>query len=261
VLFRFTRKNDGPAVAAVLAGFKGYIHADAATVYHELYRQEPGSVVEVGCWAHARRRFFDALSGDRERALMGIGFISHLYDAQRATVDATGVADTDKRAFLARPILAKLLSWARREFRLAEEGTPIHQALGYLLRQRRALLRFLDHGRIRLDTNPAELALRREVVGRKNWLFVGSDDGARWNSVAVSLIASCQMHGIEPWAYLRDVLTLLPTWPHKRVLDLAPKNWHATAATPATKERLLELRLIDRSHLIAPSDEIAVVDA
>lgn len=100
---------------------------------------------------------------------------------------------------LARPLLEKIL-----------ESTPIHAALGYLVRQREPLQQFLIDGRLRLDTNPAELELRKEVVGRKNWLFVGSDDGARWNTITASLVASCQMHDIEPWSYLRDVLT---SWP------------------------------------------------
>jgi transposase len=260
VLFRFTRKNDGPTVATLLEGFSGYIHADAATVYHELYRRELEHLTEVGCWSHTRRKFFDALSHDRERALIGIGYISHLYDAHRATLSADGVADRERRAGLARPILAQLLWWARREFRAVEEGTPIHLALGYVVRQRRALLRFLDDGRIRLDTNPAELELRREVVGRKNWIFLGSDDGAKWNTITVSLIASCQMHDIEPWAYLRDVLTLLPSWPQQRVLELAPKSWRATSATLAVQERLAELRLIDRAVPVHPVDAIAAVD-
>jgi len=260
VLYRFTKTNDGPTVATLLEGFKGFIHADAATVYHELYRRELEHLTEVGCWCHARRKFFDALSRDRERALIGIGYISHLYDAHRATLDNDGVADTKKRAKLARPILARLLWWARREFRAVAADTPIHLALGYLVRQRRALLRFLDDGRIRLDTNPAELALRREVVGRKNWLFLGSDDAAKWNTITVSLIASCQMHGIEPWAYLRDVLTLLPSWPQHRVLELAPKNWRATLAAGEAQERLAELRLIDRATPVRPTDAIAAVD-
>lgn len=246
VLYRFTWKNDGDTVAAILNGFKGLAHADASSVYHELYLRD-GDIVEVGCWAHARRKFFDALSRDRERALVGIGFISHLYDAHRATVDSTGVADTERRALLARPILAKLLAWIDQELSLVEEGSPIHQAIGYVDRQREPLSRFLDDGRIRMDNNPAELALRREVVGRKNWLFCGSDDGARWNTIAVSLIASCQMHDIEPWAYLRDVLTLLPLWAKSRVLELAPANWIATTSRPETQKMLADLRLLDRA--------------
>jgi transposase len=243
VLYRFTTENDGQAVADLFRGFSGYFHADAAAVYHELYRQEKG-LVEIGCWAHARRGFFEALASDRERALVGIGFIGLLYEAHRAAMDESGRVDKGKRAKAARPILARIFSWARREFRLTETGTPIDEALGYLVRQRKPLRRFLDDGMLRLDNNPAELELRREVVGRKNWLFVGSDNGAVWNTNMVSLIASCQMHGIEPWAYFRDVLTLLPGWPVNRVLDLAPKNWRETLTRPETQARLDELRLL-----------------
>jgi hypothetical protein len=82
--------------------------------------------------------------------------------------------------------------------------------------------------RLRLDNNLSEIELRRQVVGRHNWTFCGSDEGAEWNAIATSLIASCQLHAIEPWAHLRDVLTLLPSWPSCDVLQLAPKFWDET---------------------------------
>lgn len=245
VLFRFTQKNNGESVAPLLEGFSR-LHVDASAVYHELFRQHP-DVVEVGCWAHTRRKFFNALDTDRDRALIGIGLIGLLYDAHDAARDpATGVVDSDKRAQAARPILAKLLRWVRAERRRAPANTPIQQALGYVVRQRRGLLRFLGDGELRLDTNPAELELRRQVVGRKNWLFVGSDSAAHWNTTIVSLIASCQMHGLEPWAYLRDVLTLLPVWHQTRVLELAPKYWVKTRKEPETQRLLNEIDLLRR---------------
>lgn len=254
VLFRFTNDNDGETVAELLKGFSGHLHADAATVYHELYRRE--DLVEVGCWAHARRGFFDALATDPERALIAIGYISRLYDAHRATWDAKACrADTMKRAALCRPILAKLLRWIRRELCAVDDGTPIKIALGYIRNQRRELLRFLGDGRLRLDNNPAELELRRLVVGRKNWLFCGSDHGAAWAAVAVSLIASCQIHDVEPWAYLRDVLTLLPEWDQTKVLELSPKHWRETAARAETQSMLQELDLLHRAEPVnAPAD-------
>ena len=100
---------------------------------------------------------------------------------------------------------------------------------------------------LRLDNNLSELELRREKVGAKNWLFCGSDDGAHWNATAVSLIASCQLHGIEPWTYLRDVLTLLPAWSTKKVLALAPKYWNETRQKPETQQLLGSLRLLGRN--------------
>ena len=105
----------------------------------------------------------------------------------------------------------------------------------------------LDDGILRLDNNPSELELRREDVGRRNWLFCGSDDGAHWNTVAVSLIACCQLKGVEPWAYLRDVLTLLPARPVSRVLELCPKHWNETSQKPDTQQLLASLRLLGRN--------------
>ena len=95
----------------------------------------------------------------------------------------------------------------------------------YALNQRQALSRFLDDGRLPIHNNFSERELRREAVGRKNWLFLGSDDAGDVNATFVSLLASCQLHGHEPWAYLRDLFCLLPSWPDKRVLELAPAYW------------------------------------
>ena len=104
--------------------------------------------------------------------------------------------------------------------------------------QRVALARFLDDGRLPMTNNISERHLRREAIGRKNWLFVGSDDGARTNTIFVSLLASCQLHGIEPRAYLRDLFCLLPSWPKKRALELAPAYWRETLEHEDTQQRL-----------------------
>jgi transposase len=116
--------------------------------------------------------------------------------------------------------------------------SPIGKAITYARNQRKALLQFLEDGRLRLDNNWSERELRREAIGRRNWTFVGSDNGAVWNTTFVSLIASCQLHGIEPWAYLRDILCLLPSWPKSRALDLSPKRWNETLKQPETQKRL-----------------------
>jgi hypothetical protein len=115
-----------------------------------------------------------------------------------------------------------------------------------LVNHRASLSRFLEDGRLRLDNNLSELELRRQVVGRANWTFAGSDDGAEWNAIATSLIASCKLHDIEPWAYLRDILTLLPSWPKHAALDLAPKLWKQTREKPETQQRLAAARLLGR---------------
>jgi transposase len=257
VLFRYTPKHDGSVPAELLAGFAGYVIADASSVYHELYRNEPG-IIEVSCWSHARRRFFDALSVDRERALVGIGFIGLLYDAHRAAMDpTTGVVDTAQRRAAAEPVLNKLYDWIRAERHLLVDESPIAKAMNYLVNHRESLSRFLEDGRLRLDNNISEVELRRQAVGRHNWTFCGSDDGAQWNATATSLIASCQLHGIEPWAYLRDVLMLLPNWPSRDVLQLAPKFWAQTREQPQTQQRLAAVRLLGRFDDAHASDDRA----
>jgi transposase len=246
VLFRYTKKHDGSVPAEMLAGFAGYVIADASSVYHELYRNEP-AIVEVGCWSHARRRFFDALALDRERALCGIGFIGLLYDAHNAATDpTTRVTDTEQRRRAAAPVLAKFYQWIEQQRPRLVDESPLAKAMNYAINQREPLSRFLADGRLRLDNNVSEVELRRQVVGRANWTFCGSDDGAEWNATATTLIASCQLHGIEPWAYLRDVLTLLPNWPSNAVLKLAPKFWNHTRQQPETQQRLAALRLLGR---------------
>jgi hypothetical protein len=145
---------------------------------------------------------------------------------------------------LAQPVLDDFLAWIRQERPKLVPHSPIEVAMGYIERQWVGLTRFLDDGGLRLDNNPSELALRHQKVGQKNWLFCATDGGAEWNAVVVSLLASCRMHAIEPLAYLRDLLILLPAWPKSRVLELAPANWRETLEKPETQEKLKGLRLI-----------------
>ena len=247
VIFRYTKTHNGLDPAKLLEGYCGYVIADASSVYHELYRREPG-VIEAGCWSHSRRGAFEALSSDEPRALVIIGFIRLLYDAHLLATDPkTGVTDGAKRKAEAQPVIDKLYAWIAAELPKVADDTPIARAMNYIVNHRVPLTRFLDNGLLRLDNNLSELELRREKVGIHNWLFCGSDEGAHWNATAVSLIASCQLHGIEPWAYLRDVLTLLPSWPAKHVLALAPKYWNETRQKPETQQRLAALRLLGRN--------------
>jgi len=243
--FRFLPNSDGDAVAAELQGFRGMLQADAAATYHESLRQNP-DIVEVGCWAHARRNFFEALGVDRGRALVGIGFISTLYDAHRKAHDEHGILNAAKRKALATPILDSMLVWINAERPGLRRPSTIERAMGYIERHWKPLTRFLDDGRLRLDNNPSELELRHQVVGRKNWLFCATDGGATWNSIAVSLIASCRIHKVEPWAYLRDVLTLLPAWSQTRALELAPANWQKTREQPEARKHLEDRRFLGR---------------
>jgi transposase len=137
-----------------------------------------------------------------------------------------------------RPIVDAFFSWCDEQAGHVLDETPTAKAIGYARNQRVALQRFLDDGRLPIHNNGSERELRREAIGRKNWLFVGSDDGAEVNATFVSLLASCQLHDLEPWSYLRDLFCLLPSWPHRRVLDLAPANWKQTLENQDTQQRL-----------------------
>ena len=236
VLYRYSARHDSKAVDHLLAGYKGYLVADAHVVYDHLFKS--GDVIEVACWAHCRRYFFKALGSEPELARHALGLIKGLFKIEEALATAPRKKREAVRQAKSRKIVDAFFAWRDQQATLALDGTPIAAALTYARNQRKPLERFLDDGRLPLDNNISERALRREAVGRKNWLFVGSDDGARTNTLFVSLLASCQMNGIEPVGYIRDLLCLLPSWPKSRVLALAPAYWQETLKQNETQQRL-----------------------
>jgi transposase len=236
VLFAYSKRHDSTAVDALLAGYAGYLVADAHAVYDHLYRN--GTVVEVGCWAHTRRYFFKALESDPERAKTALAWIAALFALERSLVSTPAKKRREMRQARAAPIADAFFEWCDREAARVLDQSPISQGIGYARNQMAALRRFLDDGRLPLHNNVSELNLRREVVGRKNWLFVGSDDGGDVNAIFVSLLASCSLKKIEPFSYMRDLLCLLPRWPRQRVLELAPAYWRETLKKREAQEAL-----------------------
>ena len=236
VLFEFTRDHSSDAVDDVLAGYQGYLVADAHVVYDHLYAS--GDVVEVNCWAHARRYFFKALESDPERAKAALGLIGVLFRIERTLADSPRKKKEKIREKRSRPIVDAFFSWCDAEAATVLDDTPIANGIRYARNQKVGLSRFLDDGRLPIHNNMSELALRREAVGRKNWLFVGSDDGGAVNAIFTSLLASCQLCDVEPWSYLRDVLCLLPTWSEHSLLELAPLHWNKTRERDDIKQRL-----------------------
>jgi transposase len=246
VLFAYTAKHDSAAVDGLLEGYEGYLVADAHAVFDHLYKR--GTLVEVACWAHLRRYWFKALTTDPERARQAMAFIGGLFRNERAWATAPPEDRFKGRLAESKPIVDAFFEWCDREAEHALDETPTAKAIGYARNQRVALQRFLDDGRLPIHNNGSERALRREAVGRKNWLFVGSDDAAEVNATFVSLLASCQLHELEPWAYLRDLFCLLPSWPRRRVLDLAPANWNETLKKEDAQQRL-EANIFRRASL------------
>ncbi len=236
VLFRYSRKHDGAAVDQLIAGYKGYLVADAHSVYDHIYGEK--TITEVACWAHSRRYFFKALATDPDRAKHALSLMKGLFRIEREIADDPRKKREKVRKAKSKPIVEAFFRWCDEQRARVLDETPISKALNYAHNQRTALARFLDDGRLPMTNNISERHLRREAVGRKNWLFVGSDDGAETNTIFVSLLASCQLHGIEPWAYLRDLFCLLPSWPQTRVLELAPAYWRETLKQEDTQQRL-----------------------
>jgi transposase len=236
VLFRYSRHHDGAAVDALLAGYQGYLVADAHSVYDHLFAD--GRVTEVGCWSHARRYFFKTLGSEPERAREALALIGELFRIEREIATAPRAHREAIRGSHSRPVVDRFFDWCDARLPEVLPETPLAAAVGYARNQRGALSRFLDDGRLPLHNNRTELELRRQVIGRRNWLFVGTDDAATVNTTFVSLLASCALHRLEPWAYLRDLFCLLPGWPQRRVLDLAPAYWAQTGEQQDTQERL-----------------------
>ncbi|MDJ0766651.1 MAG: IS66 family transposase [Myxococcota bacterium] len=237
VLYKYTRHHNSEAVNDMLGHYKGFIIADAHIVYDQLFR-DTTERIESGCFAHGRRYFYDALTTDPDRAMVAIRLIGKLFEIEREIADKTPDIKEQIRLERSKPITDKFFKWCDAQWPLVIEETPIFIALRYARNQREALCRFLDDGQLPIHNNFSELQLRSQVIGRRNWLFLGSEDGGEWNCIFTSLIASCRLHDIEPWGYLRDLLILLPDWPRNRVLELSPKFWKQTLEQSDAQQRL-----------------------
>jgi transposase len=223
IVFRYTptRSRDGPM--EFLAGFCGYLQADAFSGYDELYRLL--KIIEVACWAHVRRYFFDAKESDATNAHVAIAYIRQLYDVEDAARDLSDPQRHGLRQERSKPILDEFKAWLDRQRIALLPKSPIGQAVHYTLQQWEALNRYLEDGILDIDNNAAERALRCVAVGRKNWMFAGSDRGGERAAVLYSIMVTCKEHGVDPLAYLTDVLERVSTTPESRIGDLLPDRW------------------------------------
>jgi transposase len=218
-----THERDGPA--AWLADFRGKLQADAYAGYDGLY--QTGHVVEIACMAHARRRFVEAFAMDGSAALT-VALIQQLYQVERAAADLSPDARRARRREQSVPLLAQLKDERDRLAGLVLPKSPLGDALRYLTNQWDALQRFVDDGRLSIDNNRAENQLRVVAVGRKNWLFAGSMAGAHRAALLYSLVQSCKLVDVPPFAYLKDVLVRVATHPHRDIAQLTPRAWAHT---------------------------------
>lgn len=220
-----TRKRDGPT--AWLKDYRGYLQADAYGGYDGIYAK---GVKEVACWAHARRKFFDARETDSARAAAMLGMVRELYKIEHEAKDLTDDARRDLRQEKAVPMLATIKTWLDREKDLVLLRSPMAEAIGYMLNQWEALCRYCEAGYLDIDNNAAERAMKPVAIGRKNWLFAGNDKFAQHHAVLLTLIASAEAQGIDPQAYLRSVLAKIGQTPGSELDQFLPDVWKAEDA-------------------------------
>jgi len=225
VVFDATATHERAGPEAVLATFCGSLQADAYTGYDALYRT--GRVLEIGCWAHGRRRFVEAFMTDPQAARM-VALIQQLYEVERAGADLDVEARRLLRQEQSVPLLARIDAVRQDLARTVLPKSPLGDALRYLTNQWAALQRYVDDGRVAIDNNRAENQLRVVAVGRKNWLFAGSMAGAHRAALLYSLVQSCKLVDVPPFEYLKDVLVRVVTHPQRQIAQLTPKGWAAT---------------------------------
>jgi transposase len=256
--FQTTRGRDGPR--KMLDGFTGCLQSDAYTVYEHLKPEQktaPGGgetpatgakMTRGGCWAHARRKFVETEESGDTRASIMIRYIKELYktesewkastaaftgrpewkdlspEAQEAQWDRLFEERRALRQEKSEPVIKAMYAWMAERLDVLPKS-PLGVAIGYAQNQESELKMFLKNGRLEIDNNAAERALRPIAVGRKNWLFAGSERGGHAAATFFTLIESCRRNGVNPYDYLRDVLTRLPSHPINRIDEFLPDRW------------------------------------
>jgi transposase len=225
-VYHFSQSRESQVVLEQFKDYQGtYFQADACSVYEELYRQRRGRILEVGCWAHARRKFIEAQESDPGRALKMVVAIGRLYQTER---EAAGLSPPEReklRARKSRRRLGAIKRWLIGELGQVLPKSPMSGAIQYCLRNWEALTRYLSDGNLEIDNNRTERALRTIALGRKNWLFCGSDRGGKSAAILNSLITSAKRHGLEIFYYIRDLLQNISSHPMSRLDELLPDRW------------------------------------
>jgi len=246
-VFYYSRDRAGKHPQAHLANYTGVFQADAYEGYGKLYEggRVPGPILEAACWVHARRPFFvmaDLAENARRKAqgkkpavisplaLEAVRRIDALFEIERAINGQSPERRRAVRQELSAPLVANLEAWMREQRAKLSRGNDVAKAMDYMLKRWIAFTRFLDDGRICLSNNAAERAVRGIALGRKSWLFCGSDRGGERAAIIYSLIVTAKMNDIDPQAWLADVLARIAEHPVQRLDELLPWNWHTSNA-------------------------------
>ena len=242
-MFYYSHDRKGEHPQAHLAGYAGLFQADAFEGYRALYQpgRSPGPILEAACWVHARRPFFAMADLEENARRQAVGRtptvlspiaievvrrIDALFDIERA-INGKGAAERRAvRQEQSKPLVEELQAYMREQRAKLSRGHDLAKAIDYILKRWTAFTLFLDDGRVCLSNNAAERALRGIALGRKSWLFAGSDRGGQRAAAMYSLIVTAKMNDIDPQAWLADVLARIASHPAARLDDLLPWNWH-----------------------------------
>ncbi len=223
--WRLSRRHG--ELTSLIDGYRGILQSDGYGAY-EAYARDHPEVTWVGCWAHARRKFFEAERESPKAVRLILLIIGWLYKCE-ADWDEQQLSDSDRRRYRLK-LYPRRLYWLKKLATGIRERMPpksgLAKACDYLLHYWAPLTAHLEHGETRLDNNLVENAIRPSAIGKKNWLFIGHPNAGQRSAIIYSIVVSCQRHGKDPFAYLRDVLSRLPQMTNQDKMDpLTPANW------------------------------------
>jgi hypothetical protein len=211
VYFHYSKSRAGEVAKELLGDYRGYVHSDAYAGYNQIFLPE-GST-RVGCWAHVRRKFIEVQKLSKRDADRVLKLIAELYKIEKRAKHLSAKKRQAMREKKSKPILEKLKAFLDGLNECTLPRHPLKKALEYTLKQWEELTRYTENGILSMDNNPIERQIRPIAVGRKNYLFAGSHDGARRAAVLYTLINTCKIHGVNPYEYLCDVLKKVHTHP------------------------------------------------
>ena len=231
VWFAYSPDRKGERPREHLRAFRGILQADGYAGFHHLY--EGGRIQEAACWAHVRRKFYDLqVAHSSPIAAEAVARIAQLYAIETEVRGKPADERREVRQSRARPLLGELQAWLEKTLASVSRKSEIAAAIRYALARWRALLRYLDDGSIEIDNSAAERALRVVALGRKNYLFAGSDQGGERAAAIYSLLGTAKLNGLDPELYLRHVLQRIADHPVNRLDDLLP--WNLACSNPPT---------------------------
>lgn len=240
-VYDFTRRRTRAGPTRFLENYSGYLHADAYTGYDAMFVDVASGVIEVACWAHARRKFFDAVGNAPREAHQVLEWIRQLYDLEDRAATWSAEARCELRAKAANPILDRMEAYLAELSARMLPKSNLAKAVTYARNQWNALRRYTEDGQLTIDNNVSERTLRHQTIGRKNYLFLGSEAAGPRAAALYTLLAGAKRHRIEPWAYVRDLLLRLHA-DDGRLEEMLPDRWAATHPEAILSHRLEESR-------------------